>query len=221
VLKQKEAEAESLREERTQLAEQVQALAERVQALSAAERKRQELAIEVERLTAEVHDLARYREQLVDLQGEQEALVALRNTVRELQEENAQLRSQQLAQQAPPRPALPENPAGLGESLDSFLVPLAEREGYRAAVLADQQGLLIAGTGEHAKELAVVAALYDEMASKVPEDLPLSHLQEIHMVDENAVTLAVQPLSVAADRLILVSLSVGSGPDKDSIDRQA
>ena len=83
--------------------------------------------------------------------------------------------------------------------------------------MADDHGLLVAGTSAYAENLAVTGALCDGLMTQVGDLLPLASLQRLVMVDSNAVTAAIHPFGVGPDRMILASLSVQPGPDDAAV----
>ena len=101
--------------------------------------------------------------------------------------------------------------------MQELLEQFSEVSGARGAALADDHGLLVAGTSEYAEDLAVTGALCDGLMTQVGELLPLASLQRLVMVDSNAVTAAIHPFRVGPDRMILASLSVQPGPDDGAI----
>jgi hypothetical protein len=196
--------------------EQVQELATRVRDC---EDKRQDMLVELERLRPRLSELDQCLEKVGILESSRDEINALRKSVDELRVENARLHSLELVHSTTPRPLLPQAPDFLGQFLNELLESLSMREGARGAVVADENGFPVAGTGDHTDALATVAAIYDEMAAKVPEILPVSTLSRIDIVDENEVTITALPISIETGRLILVSLSVGPGLERKLVEQ--
>lgn len=223
-LEVKEAEVVGLREARDGLSERLIESEERTQDLAAKIRKRederQDLLVELERLSPRLSELDRCQERVGVLELSLDEMDAIRKSVAELRIENARLHSLELVHTTSPRPLLSATTSGvLGQSLNKLLEDLSVREGLRGAVVADENGFLAAGAGDQADALAAIAAIYDEIAAKVPDMLPVSKLPRIDIVDENGVTIAVQPIPIDTGRLILVSLSVGPGPEREAVDK--
>ncbi len=177
------------------------------------------LLVELERLTPQLCELERCRERVGLLELSLEEMDALRKLVSDLHIENARLHSLELVQGTAPRVPFSPTSGQLGQSLNRLIEEIGRREGARGAVVADENGFLAAGVGDHTDALGAIAAIYDEIAEKVPDMLPVSRLPRIDIVDENGVTIAIQPILIDTGRLLLVSLSVGPGPERDVADR--
>ena len=108
---------------------------------------------------------------------------------------------------------IPDVTGGLGDSSEAFLEALSRNiEGCQAAVLADEQGLLVAGIGEYEENLAAIAAVCNEVGDRMGDILPFGKLQEMQMMDENGLTTTVYSVPVDTQWLTLVLLSVGKSP---------
>lgn len=224
-LAQRQAEIEALREQelgwnqqRSESAGRVRDLTVKVRGL---EDDRQDLLVQLERLTPRLAEVDRYRRRVEALEADLLECDDLRRQIDTLRRENTRLESLELIHQTPkaaPARSLEETSAVFGDTLDSLLASVTSSQGSRGAVIADEDGFLVAGIGDHLDALGVVAALCDEMAGKVPGMLPVSAMKRTEIVDENDVTIRVEPFAIASDRLILVSLSVGPGPDHGAVD---
>ena len=183
------------------------------------EAERNQLQIKLESMDRQVLTLGHYKEETARLSSLIEDLPHLQETIDQLKQENRELRSLGVvAYQARPAKTGRMTPTEqLGGSMQELLEQFSEVSGARGAALADDHGLLVAGTSEYAEDLAVTGALCDGLMTQVGELLPLASLQRPVMVDSNAVTAAIHPFRVGPDRMILASLSVQPGPDDGAI----
>jgi DNA repair exonuclease SbcCD ATPase subunit len=222
-LEEKEAESRELQQERSSWRERQAEFEERTLELTARIREqnneRQALLVELEGLTPRLAELDQCRERLGVLESSLAEMDALKKTIGHLRNENSRLRSLELVHGVSPHLQLTPSPGRLAQSLNKLIEDLNTREGARGAVVADENGFLAAGAGDHMEALAAIAALYDQIAEKVPDMLPVGKLARVDIVDENDLTIAVQPLPVDTDRLLLVSLSVGPGPEREAVDQ--
>lgn len=221
----KEREAGNLRDEKSDLKRRLQQtldemdlLKEQAGRLKELEAERDQLTIRLESLERQVAVLEPYKEESARLTTLVAEVPHLRNTVDHLKQENRELRSQGLAYQ-PPTATTPKSPTPhLGSSMQHLLERFTENKGARGAALADEHGLLVAGTSEYAEGLAVTSALCDGLMTQLANILPLATLRQLVIVDTNAVAAAIYPFQVGPDRLILASLSVGPRPNNKAID---
>ena len=215
----KEREAGTLRDEKSDLKrrlqqalEEMKRLKEQTGRLKELEAERNQLTLKLESLGRQVTVLEHYKEESSRLTSVVAEVPHLRNTVDQLKQENRELRSLGLAYQ-PPTATTHITPAGyLGGSMQHLLERFAESEGMRGTALADEQGLLVAGTSQYAEGLAVTSALCDGLMAQLTDILPLTSLHQLVIVDTNVVTTAIYPFRVGPDRLILASLSAGPPP---------
>jgi hypothetical protein len=223
-LRGKELEAVGLDEQRSDLkrrleqsVEEAALLRDQARSLRKSEAAVNQLAIENESLNRQLAMLERYKEENTRLTAALAEEPELRSSMERLRQENRQLRSLGLVQQPPARvrPA-PSEPAG--ESVQELLEQFARRMEVRGSALADEHGLLVAGTGPHAEGLAVASALADGLMTQLGELLPMAALRRLVVVDANAVTAALYPFQAGSVRLTLASLSVGQEPDRAEID---
>jgi len=220
-LEAKTEKVESLWEENQQLKEENSYLHNKLQQLEHADKERRALAIQMERFKEQASQLEQYRNEVISLQSVAEEVTSLRNEIENLTAENAQLRSLSLVQQPSPqrRSAILEQ-ENLTNSLETILVRLAQNQEYREVVLADEQGLLVAGgNSEYSEDLAVVAAMFDDFVKKFPQMLPVSTIQQLNVIDENGITVTAHYFPLASGPLILVSLTAGQGPDRAIVEQ--
>ncbi|MCP4700662.1 MAG: hypothetical protein GY862_27980 [Gammaproteobacteria bacterium] len=211
-------ELQTLREENERLTLQLTQLREKAKDL--ADNEPQEAIFKQESLKKQVEELHKYREKVIELELKVSEIPRMEDSIERLSAENTTLRSLELIHRPPPRLALSEKSEGFGPVLESFLKRLSQHIDCRGGVLADEQGLPVVSSSKYAEELAVVAAIFDELAdNKIPAGLPFSTLQQFSLVDENSVTITAQPFPISSGQLILISLSVGAGPDKELINQ--
>jgi len=219
-LEAKTEKVELLWEENQQLKEENSYLHNKLQPLEQADKERRALAIQMERFKEQASQLEQYRNEVVSLKSAVEKITSLRNKIEKITAENAQLRSLSLVHQPSPqrRAALLEQ-ENLTNALETILVRLPQNKGCREVVLADEQGLLVAGGySEYSEDLAVIAAMCDDFVKKIPRMLPVSMIQQLNVIDENGITVTAHYFPLVSG-LILVSLTVGQGPDRATVEQ--
>ena len=182
------------------------------------EAERKQTAIKLETMYRQVASLDHYKEENVRMNNLVAEVPYLHQMIDQLKQENRELRSLGLVIQpsaATTRTAPAENAAG---SVQQLLEQYSENIGARGVALADEHGLLVAGTSDYAEGLAVTGALCDNLMTQVADILPLGSLRQVVLVDSNAVTAAIYPFRFGPDQLMLASLSVGPLPEGDAID---
>lgn len=226
VLQEKEKQVHKMTEEKIGLSEkliearrEIKELKDRVLTLEEEAKGYQALTLRLRYLNEQCQKMEELRESNVRLQKKADECKQLQEQIAVLCAENSRLRSLDVVLDTPPRPACVSYTEGLGNSLQHLVERLAQTEKARGVVLADDQGLLVAGTGEHLEGLAAAAAVFDALTHKVRTILPLSTPQRLTITDENSITLIAQPFVFASVQLVLVNLSVGPGPDRETIDR--
>jgi chromosome segregation ATPase len=231
-LKQKEQEANAIREEKTRLADELRgvrkeeaSLMEKVKDLERVTAERQDLAIKVQSLSVQIQALEQLREENSSLRSKMAEVADLSAQLETLRSENANLRSLGLVKTKPARPVLTGTPESLGGSLQSLVESLSREDKARGAALADESGLVVAGTGDHAEALAAAAATLVDSATRVLRNLvKIGRLQQLSVVDENALTITAHPFTLAegentgvSSELILATLTIGPGPDSQKV----
>ncbi len=103
--------------------------------------------------------------------------------------------------------------------MQALVNQVAGRETSRGAVIADDLGLVVSGTGEHTEELAALATAINEIGRRAKSLLPMAPLSILKLVDANLLTLAVQPLDTSSGPLILATLSVGDTVERELVDQ--
>ena len=192
-------------------------LKEQTERLENLEAERKQSAIKLETMGRQVASLEHYKEESARLSTLIAEVPHLHSTIDQLKQENRELRSLGLVNQ-PPAAIIRTLPAEhVGGSVQQLLEQFSENTGARGAALADDHGLLIAGTSEYAEGLAISGALVDRLMTQIADILPLGSLRQLVMVDANALTAAIHPFRFGSDRLMLASLSVGPGPDGQAV----
>jgi predicted regulator of Ras-like GTPase activity (Roadblock/LC7/MglB family) len=151
----------------------------------------------------------------------QENIIRSANAYEALQKESELLKreNQDLKTRLEPEDFLPpllqrlgqEQFENVGNSLETVLKKLSQSGRVQSAVWADQEGLVVAGADEQGESLAVVAAMFDELVSKLPDSLPLHQVKQIKLIDENGTVIMLQSVPVTSGRLILVQLRTAFG----------
>ncbi len=111
-----------------------------------------------------------------------------------LEREVAELRSRALATDLspPPGPCLPGPHA-----LDQLAAQLLQVPPVRAAVIADDLGLVISSQGSHGDELAALGALFNRACSEARRILPLGAIQRIALEDEHHIHVSMRTVHAA------------------------
>lgn len=166
-----------------------------------------------------VPELAACQERIVALQALHAEVDRLQRVLDLTRAENADLRSRALVAQVPePLPEIVAEQGDFGKRLDAILVRLSRIEGARRAVVADGHGLLVAGAGDGGDGLAVLAALFDEIAQQVSRMTDFGELRRVTLMDRNSLAIAIQAIPIDHERLFLVSMSAGPGMDMEQLD---
>ncbi|MBW2734398.1 MAG: hypothetical protein JRH20_18580, partial [Deltaproteobacteria bacterium] len=226
-LKRKSEESERLRDEKAGLSEQLQVTERERQDLESeltsfrqAQDDRTDLSLKINVLSEQLRDLERMREENLQLKSRTEQFSLHEQEMADLREENDGLRSLGLIKSAVPKPMLDKGgDEGLGNALQRMLGRLTSEHAARAAVLADELGLVVAGLGEDADAMAAVSALFTEINAKIRGVLPLGTLRQLTLTDENELTFAAQPFSTASGDLVLATLLPGNPPDWKQVDK--
>jgi predicted regulator of Ras-like GTPase activity (Roadblock/LC7/MglB family) len=212
----------SLRVEKEKLAYQIKLERRRVQEMlpkmeEMAELKKnnQELSLRVDQLKGELEVLEQ-REHPGAGPRQGLAVEELKSEVRQLQSENAKLRSMKILWEAPPEPIAHFSKEGLGQMFQQLVNRLTVSDQVRGVALADELGLLIAGTSEYAEVLAALAAVFSKTKSRVATMLPLTEVDHLKIVNRNGLTLMMRPVTISGNHLVLSTLTTGEGPSRVS-----
>ena len=85
---------------------------------------------------------------------------------------------------------------------------LARQDRRSDVVIADRQGFVVAGSGEHNEALAAFGALLLETGERARAALPLGLLEQVSVRDAQQVSVAVRPLHAASPDLLLATLDL-------------
>ena len=83
--------------------------------------------------------------------------------------------------------------------------------------MADDLGLLIAGTGNHIEGMAGMAAVFASICTKLDSLLPFGDISHLNISNLKDLTLSLYPIPMEEDTLVMATLSVGKGPDRARI----
>jgi predicted regulator of Ras-like GTPase activity (Roadblock/LC7/MglB family) len=142
-----------------------------------------ELGQRIERLRSE---LSSRRNRMVDLQAEL--------SMAQTEAEAARAEAEQL-KSVTPAAATPVARLELeGQPLTAVLEGIVGLEGVRAALVADDQGLVVdaAGEGLQPDSLAVVTGLVNEISPRVNDLLPIGEIAAVALGDEDGIVLEVR-----------------------------
>jgi hypothetical protein len=185
--------------------------------------EKQDLALKVELLEERLKAYEELQEENQALKVRVKEFSQLEAKIESLESENLELRSMAIAMEEAPKPII--NPTskktvsydGLGEVFENIVTRLSAGETSRGTVMADELGLLIAGTGQHMESLAVMAALFSEMYSKMKSIFPIGSVDCFEIINTQKITIRIFPILIASNNLLIVSMSVGAGPDRTAI----
>jgi hypothetical protein len=132
----------------------------------------------------------------------------LREEIRRLTEENRSLRQHALGS-LPPKPLASSRDSVPELDLDLYR-ELIERvgtvAGLRGAVVADELGSLLVGTGDLAEALAAFGAYIKDASARTDRLLPLDGLEEVDIRDRGGMLLSTRVITHASSELCLVLL---------------
>lgn len=101
----------------------------------------------------------------------------------------------------------------ISTALEIILNHLLDKEIVQSAILASEQGLLVAGSDKHSDALAVIAAMFDDLVNRLPETPLANEVKRIDIIGENNQIITAQYFQITAGQFILVSLTTGPTPD--------
>ncbi len=209
---------EKLEETNRELASQAKILEDEMKRLADLESTNQELSIKSERLQDRIREMESLKEENRTLKSNLVELEASHNEIARLKKENAKLNSMGIVIQEPPKPStVLASPDGFGGACQNVVNQLSKPKTSRGVVLADELGLLIAGTGDHTESMAAMAAIFSTMSERVGSILPFSEIDQITIANMDKLTLTMQPYEIASDKLIVTALSVGPGPTREEV----
>lgn len=109
----------------------------------------------------------------------------------------------------------------MGAAMDDCLSIVTSSGKAKSMVVADEQGLLLSGSGDaaHHESLGVLACSLFELSNKAHALLPLGVTRSIGLIDQKGVLLAGRLFSYERERLAIVALSVGGQNPGSEIER--
>ena len=154
--------------------------------------------------TKNVEQLGALNAELQALKTEQEVVSQLNRQVRRLDTENAALRNANSGTLAVASPVA-------SESRELSVAPLD------SAVLSDNLGLAIAGTGNVSSEsLAAVSGLALSNSARVRELLPVGPIATVQWIDQYGMTVTCKLLSISGNEMAMTTFGAGS-PSEEAL----
>jgi predicted regulator of Ras-like GTPase activity (Roadblock/LC7/MglB family) len=197
---------------------EVERLEEEFTRLSDLEGANLELSIRAQRLDEQQKDLESVREENRNLMAALSEMDVVRREYERLQKENARLTSMGIILGRPAfQVSIPAVASGLGGTFRNIVERLSVAENSRGVVLADDLGLLVAGTGEHTEPMAAMAAVFSTVTQRMETIFPIGQISQIVIENADELTITMQPYEIGPDKLILTSLSVGPGPGRKDV----
>jgi predicted regulator of Ras-like GTPase activity (Roadblock/LC7/MglB family)/FtsZ-binding cell division protein ZapB len=233
-------------------AEQARLLAQRLEASEAEGRElratRAELSAQrakAQRATARSRELERLREENRQLRAERTDLDRLRQALapdedaspETAEEQQMQQRVRALERAVAERAALRDRVEQLSKRVAEAAMPgegepaadtsqllggLASVADLRAAVVADDMGLLIAGVGQiaHQEDVAALSGLAGHLAARAQDLLSLGRVEQVQLTDVNDMVLLCRLFESGEEQFALATLTDRMPPDPEVVDRQ-
>ncbi len=214
-----EAQNEKLRTELQEAKSRVQELTDTVNSMEASEAGKKDLSLQVSRMSEQLEELETLKQENRELQSYKNTAKELEAEVKELKSENAKLHSMKIFWDAPPQPVVPVSKEGLGQMFQLMVNRLSESRKARGAALADELGLMVAGTSDHAEALAGMGAVLTETNATLESMLPFGTIDHVKIVNQNELTLMMRPVTISGNDLILSTLTVGEGPGRNEVEK--
>ncbi|MGD9200576.1 MAG: hypothetical protein PVI26_03355 [Chitinispirillia bacterium] len=181
------------------------------------ENEKNELAIKVEVLLKKVNEIESLRKENEELKIKNKEFEIMRSKVHEIEAENAALRSKGLIIESISKPETLKIKSGLSKALGQIVKKLTKSKDSRGVVVADELGLPVAGTSNNLNALAGMAAIFSIIDERIHTMLSLGKLEKLIIVDENNLTLTIFPFTILKERLMLTTLTLGSGPETSKV----
>ena len=181
------------------------------------ESEKNDLAIKVEVLSKKVNELESLRKENEELKMKNKEFEIIRSKVHEIEAENAALRSKGLIIESVRKPETLKIKSGFGKTLDQIVKKLTKSKNSRGVVVADELGLPVAGTSNNLNALAGMAAIFSIIDERIHNMLSLGKLEKLIIVDDNNLTLTIFPFTILKERLMLTTLTIGSGPETSKV----
>ncbi|MFW6324565.1 MAG: hypothetical protein ACOC0U_05820 [Desulfovibrionales bacterium] len=216
---------ENWKEEKEELAtalhmarEDLKAREEELERLSDIEEKNRDLSLKAELLNEQLRDLQTIQEENQSLKAQLGELDSLHKELERLKKENSRLQSLGIVLKEPPaKPKISPSTESLGQAYQDVVSKLSQDDSSRGVVMADELGLLIAGTGDHMEAMAAMAAVYSNVSNRIESMLPFGEIEQVVIENTEKLTITMQPYVVDADRVIITALTVGPGPTREYV----
>jgi len=134
----------------------------------------------------------------------------LRAEIERLRSENASLRERALGSLPPKRSSRDSVPDVDLERYREVMARVGQVAGMHAAIIADELGSLLVGSGEHAESLAAFGAYIRDASARTERLLPLDAVEEVDIRDRTGTHLCTRVITRLPSELSLVML--GAGP---------
>ncbi len=212
-----EIENQNLTMQLQELKEQLKQLSSQSDFISSLENERNDLAIKVEVLTKQTSEIENLRDEKERLLTQNKELENLRARMNEIETENAALRSKGILLEPVRKPETMKIKTGFSNAFEKIIQKLSTDKKSRGAVVADELGLPVAGTGNNLNALAGMAAIFSIIDERIHTMLSLGELEKLVIVDNNDLTLTIYPFTFLHERLMLTTLTIGSGPETTKV----
>ncbi len=189
--------------EKAQLMERLEIAEKDLQEIPALEKKNNELAQALDLLNAKLKDFDLIQNKNKKNRG-REVISSAAETLRA----GAAFNNESLMQRK-----------GLGGAFQSMVNRMSQMDGSLGVVVADELGLLVAGTGEHMETLAGMAAVYSDIDRNVTALIPFGEIDFIRIRGLENLNLTIQPFKLESEKLVLTAFTSGKMPDRSFFDQ--
>jgi hypothetical protein len=108
---------------------------------------------------------------------------------------------------------------GLGQVFRFLVDQISRLEGSRGVVVADKQGLLVAGIGDYKDSMAGLATICPDVANIISGLIPFGDIDIIRITNIHNLTITMLPFELDSEKLVLTTLAKGEGPTRETITR--
>lgn len=181
------------------------------------EQEKQDLAAKLDFFKSELKELEHLRHEKHSLMARVSELEPLQEQVRVLKTEIKRadfIKKSSLK----PRPTGDSSAReGLGKVFQSIVNEISKLDGSHGVVVADELGLLIAGTGEHMDNMAAMAAIFSELDVKLSALIPFGSIVSIKISGLDDINITMHPFDMYSEKVVLTVLAIGEGPNHNTI----
>ncbi len=96
------------------------------------------------------------------------------------------------------------------DGLRGLVERVCQLRSIHAAVVADEQGLVVASAGDHGDALAAMGRHLANEGQRLRDLLPIAEVQEVFVRDDHDVTVTIRPLQEQGHDLALITLGIGA-----------